>query len=413
MNFMGQLVLIIISVAFTLYQTIFHHKAFFTLDFFAFTVIAWLAGWQYDRSRLQYKKARENEEGYKILLDSLPRTVVIHHNEKILYANQAAARMIGAKSRDDLIGSCLLDWVVPDSKNKLAYRVKQINKENKCMDTYEYKLKRLDGTMFYFEASSIGITFAYKKAILTIGKDVTERKEETDRLLQKSEKLALLGQMAAGIAHEIRNPLTSIKGFIQLFKNNHLKEEYVDIVLSELERINSIVGEFLVLAKPTASVLAEQDVKLLVKDVVTLINTQSILNNVQIFVELESDLPKISCEEKQLKQVFLNLLKNSIEAMPDGGNIDVKVTKLDGDFISINIIDQGIGIPQERIATLGEPFYTTKEKGTGLGLMTCFKIIEAHNGELKIDSVVNQGTTIEVILPALSSSYLEHQPNKI
>jgi signal transduction histidine kinase len=214
--------------------------------------------------------------------------------------------------------------------------------------------------------------------------------------------LALLGQMAAGIAHEIRNPLTSIKGFVQLFKTEQHRVEYYDIVLSELDRINDIVGEFLVLAKPTAAVFAEKDVKELIKDVVTLINTQSILNNVQIFVEFECDLPRISCEENQLKQVFLNLLKNAIEAMPSGGNIDVKVKVKEEGKISIQIIDQGIGIPKERIPTLGEPFYTTKEKGTGLGLMTCYKIIENHHGELTIDSELNKGTTIEIILPTIT-----------
>jgi signal transduction histidine kinase len=250
--------------------------------------------------------------------------------------------------------------------------------------------------------SSLNIVIGGQEAVLSIGKDITERKEQTERLLQKSEKLALVGQMAAGIAHEIRNPLTSIKGFVQLFKSDQLREEYYDIVLAELERINIIVGEFLVLAKPTVAVFKETDVRILIKDVVTLINTQSILNNVQIFVEFDRDLPMVSCEENQLKQVILNLLKNAIEAMPQGGNIDVQVKEKEEGKISIQIIDQGIGIPKERIATLGEPFYTTKEKGTGLGLMTCYKIIESHNGELNIQSKVNVGTTIEVILPTIT-----------
>jgi signal transduction histidine kinase len=119
-------------------------------------------------------------------------------------------------------------------------------------------------------------------------------------------------------------------------------------------------------------------------------------------VEFECNLPKISCEENQLKQVFLNLLKNAIEAMPAGGNIDVKVKAKEEGKISIQIIDQGIGIPKDRIPTLGEPFYTTKEKGTGLGLMTCYKIIESHNGQLTIDSEINEGTTIEIILPTIT-----------
>ena len=151
--------------------------------------------------------------------------------------------------------------------------------------------------------------------------------------------------------------------------------------------------------------------KVLINDVVTLINTQSILNNVQIFVYFDSNLPMISCEKNQLKQVFLNLLKNSIEAMPNGGNIDVKVTGQEEGKISIQIIDQGIGIPKDRLSTLGEPFYTTKEKGTGLGLMTCYKIIEGHNGTLTIQSELNEGTTIEIILPTITQSLLKVELN--
>ncbi|PAE44511.1 ATP-binding protein [Bacillus sp. 7884-1] len=402
MNKLGQITLVLISVLFSGFQTIMEHERFFTIDFLIFTVIAWLVGCQYDRARFFGKKARASEESYKQLIDSLPRAVIIHQDNKVIYVNKEAVTTIGAKSKEDIIGTSIKNYLFPEYTERLNERMKQVKKETHPLNTIEYKFKRLDGSVFVFEGSSMLITFEGKEAVLSIGKDVTERKEQTEQLLQKSEKLALLGQMAAGIAHEIRNPLTSIKGFIQLFKTEQHRKEYYDIVLSELDRINDIVGEFLVLAKPTAAVFAEKDVKELIKDVVTLINTQSILNNVQIFVEFESELPRISCEENQLKQVLLNLLKNAIEAMPSGGNIDVKVKVKEEGKISILITDQGIGIPKERIPTLGEPFYTTKEKGTGLGLMTCYKIIESHNGELTIESEINEGTTIEIILPTIT-----------
>jgi PAS domain S-box-containing protein len=407
MNKSGQIILVFISILFTIYQKIVVHHPFFTVDFFIFTLIAWVVGWQYDKARYYETKARTSEESYKQLIDSLPEPVYICRDHKFLYVNKAAASMIGAANIKELIGRSLFDFIVPEYIDRSLERYKQVKKEKKPLYTIEYKAKRLDGSTFFFEVSSLSIIFDGKEAILSIGTDITDRKEKTERLLQKSEKLALLGQMAAGIAHEIRNPLTSIKGFVQLFKSDHPQEEYYDIVLSEIERINAIVGEFLVLAKPTVAVFIEKDVKVLIKDVVTLINTQSILNNVQIFVEFDRDLPIVSCEENQLKQVFLNLLKNAIEAMPRGGNIDVKVKEKKEGKISIQIIDQGIGIPKERIPTLGEPFYTTKEKGTGLGLMTCYKIIESHNGELNIQSKVNEGTSIEVLLPTITQPLLK------
>jgi len=410
MKISGQIVLVFISILFTGYQRIVEHHPFFTVDFFIFTCIAWIVGWQYDKARYYEKKARSSEESYKILIDSLPQPVYITQNHIFLYVNHAAANMIGTNQKEDLIGKHILDFVDPEYNDRLMERYRQIKKEIRPMNTIEYKAKRLDGSTFFFEVSSLSIVFGGKEAVLSIGKDITQRREQTEQLLQKSEKLALLGQMAAGIAHEIRNPLTSIKGFIQLFKANEQKDEYFDIVLAELERINNIVGEFLVLSKPTAVVYVEKDVRLLMKDVVTLIGTQSILNNVEIFLDVDHDLPMISCEENQLKQVFLNLLKNAIEAMPQGGNIYVKVKQKEEGQIFIKIVDQGVGIPNERISTLGEPFYTTKEKGTGLGLMTCYKIIEGHKGVLDIKSAVNEGTTIEITLPTITQPLLMGDP---
>ncbi|MBT2658040.1 PAS domain S-box protein [Bacillus sp. ISL-18] len=398
----GQVILVSISILFTIFQKLTDHHPFFTLDFFIFTMIAWIVGWQYDKARYYEKKAKASEESYKTLIDSLPQPVYITQNHHFLYANLAAVQMAGFERREDMIGRNLLDFILPDYNDRFNERLNQVKKEKSAVNTMEYKAKRIDGSTFFFEVTSLSISLGGKDAILSIGKDITARKEQTENLLQKSEKLALLGQMAAGIAHEIRNPLTSIKGFIQLFKAHQIKDEYFDIVLAELNRINAIVGEFLFLAKPTAAVYLDHDLTVLLNDVVTLISTQTILNNVEIAVAYDGNLPKVSCEENQLKQVFLNLFKNAIEAMPHGGTIEVNVRKKGEGQISIVIKDEGVGIPKERLSTLGEPFYTTKEKGTGLGLMTCYKIIESHHGILDIQSIVNKGTTIEITLPSIA-----------
>lgn len=406
MNKSGQVILVLISILFTSYQKTVNNENFFTIDFFIFTLIAWLVGRQYDKARYYEKQARSSEDSYKQLIDTLPESVIIHQDYRIVYVNKATVSMIGANSKEDLIGKSIYDFVDLKYEERVEERLKQVKLEKRPLNNIEHRVKHLDGSMFFFEVSSLSIVFGEKECVLSIGKDITSRKVHTEGLLQKSEKLAMLGQMAAGIAHEIRNPLTSIKGFIHLLKSNNLDEEYFDIVFSELERINSIVGEFLVLAKPSVANFVEQDVTILIKDIVTLIDTQSILSNVQIFVEFDRDLPMVNCEKNQLKQVFLNIIKNSIEAMPNGGNIDVKVKAKEEGKISIEIIDQGIGIPKERMSTLGEPFYSTKEKGTGLGLMTCFKIIESHNGQFIINSKLNEGTTIEIILPTITQSLL-------
>lgn len=395
----GQISLVIISVLFTSYQTIFSHETFFTFDFFLFTGIAWFVGWQFDKSRYYAEKARASEESYKMLLESLPVSVLIHKDFEILYANSSAVSGLSASDKGALIGRSLLDFIEMDYKGRLQERYQYIKAEKQLINNIEYQVKRLDGARRYFEVSSLYVEFEGKEAVLSIGTDISDKKKEQEQLLQKSEKLALLGQMAAGIAHEIRNPLTSIKGFVQLFKSSSQKEEYFDIVLSELDRINGIVGEFLVLAKPTADIFEKQDLTKLISEVILLSNTQSILNNVEIKVENNLHSPMIHCEKNQLKQVFLNIIKNAIEAMPDGGQLTIKVMKKTGNTISVQFIDQGVGISEDRIPSLGEPFYTTKEKGTGLGLMICYKIIENHNGRLTIESKVGEGTKIEIELP--------------
>ncbi|MGY6211059.1 ATP-binding protein [Cytobacillus firmus] len=395
----GQISLVIISVLFTSYQTIFSHETFFTFDFFLFTGIAWFVGWQFDKSRYYADKARASEESYKMLLESLPVSVLIHKDFEILYANSSAVSGLSASDKGALIGRSLLDFIEMDYKGRLQERYQYIKAEKQLINNIEYQVKRLDGARRYFEVSSLYVEFEGKEAVLSIGTDISDKKKEQEQLLQKSEKLALLGQMAAGIAHEIRNPLTSIKGFVQLFKSSSQKEEYFDIVLSELDRINGIVGEFLVLAKPTADIFEKQDLTKLISEVILLSNTQSILNNVEIKVENNLHSPMIHCEKNQLKQVFLNIIKNAIEAMPDGGQLTIKVMKKTGNTISVQFLDQGVGISEDRIPSLGEPFYTTKEKGTGLGLMICYKIIENHNGRLTIESKVGEGTKMEIELP--------------
>ncbi|WNQ09443.1 PAS domain S-box protein [Paenibacillus aurantius] len=236
-------------------------------------------------------------------------------------------------------------------------------------------------------------------AFASLSRDITEHKR-TDELLRKSDKLSVVGQLAAGVAHEIRNPLTSLKGFLQLLRGSAKENQnYYDIMLSELERINVIVNEFLFLAKPQISGSGKNDVCHLLKDVITLLDTQAILSNIEIRFQPEG-AAWVQCEENKLKQVFINILKNSMEAMPAGGVIRVEVTRPDSRQIRIRVEDEGEGIPGERLPKLGEPFYTTKEKGTGLGLMMCFKIIEAHKGRITISSSLGAGTIVDVYLPA-------------
>ncbi|MED0736582.1 ATP-binding protein [Aneurinibacillus thermoaerophilus] len=265
---------------------------------------------------------------------------------------------------------------------RLEEVIPQINGEPKVFDVIKVPLFHSDGQ---------------RKGIVVIGRDITELKK-TEELLRKSEKLSVVGQLAAGVAHEIRNPLTSIRGFVQFLREGNFKDEYFTTMLSELDRIELIVNEFLVLAKPQVMNFRRKNLSTLLHQVIALLSTEAVINNIQIVTDFIPVTALVDCDENQLKQVFINILKNAIEAMPNGGQITVQL-KQQHDKVLLYFIDQGYGIPEERIQKLGEPFYTTKEKGTGLGLMISYKIIQSHQGSIQIKSRENIGTTVEVILP--------------
>ncbi len=240
-------------------------------------------------------------------------------------------------------------------------------------------------------------------SIILICRDITEQKKAGE-IISKWERVSAVGELAAGIAHEIRNPLTTLTGFVQLLKAEVENTEYLDLMHSELSRIELVTNEFLMLAKPQVTKYQEVDLTSILNTVITMLNTQAIMSNTYIRMEIEIDRPMIKADGNHLKQVFINLLKNAIESMPKGGEILVKVQPSENNKVIIQFIDQGIGIQQELLPKLGEPFYSLKEKGTGLGLMISFKIIKEHQGDIKIFSSFGNGTTMEVYLPLIEEN---------
>nr|WP_279665291.1 PAS domain S-box protein [Ectobacillus ponti] len=271
----------------------------------------------------------------------------------------------------------------------------------------EIRNRAKDGTHYWVDTTIVpfldesGKPYQY----LAIRNDITERKEAEEQL-RRQDKLAAVGQMAAGIAHEIRNPLTSMKGyaeFLQLDETNPERQEYLNIILDEADRINSIVEEFLVLAKPKIVQLREQNVVPIIGNVVSLLEFEARKRQVRLHFDHNCDVIQVECDEDRLKQVFLNLIKNGIEAMPNGGDLYVRMMDV-GQQVQISVQDTGVGIPEEKLNQIGEPFFTTKKNGNGLGLMVSFKIIESHHGKIYIESEVDKGTTFNVVLPVKAAS---------
>lgn len=264
--------------------------------------------------------------------------------------------------------------------------------------------KAKDGSLYWVDTTIVpyidsnGETYQH----ISIQHDITEQKEAEEKIL-KTEKLSMVGELAAGIAHEIRNPLTTIRGFVQIL--DHFSEEkkflYSKTILEEIDRINFIISEFMVFAKPHTVYFKECNIIELLKKVLHLLGAEAALKNVEISSKFQSEYIFIYGEKNQLTQVFLNMIKNSIEALPIGGKIHISITTKDNHAL-ISIKDNGIGMTEDQLQKLGQPFYTTKDDGNGLGLMVSYKIIEKHKGRISVESKPEKGTQFTITFPLLT-----------
>ncbi|TWI56288.1 PAS domain-containing sensor histidine kinase [Halalkalibacter nanhaiisediminis] len=239
--------------------------------------------------------------------------------------------------------------------------------------------------------------------ILLIFNDVTDKRQMEQELI-RTEKLKVVGQLAAGFAHEIRNPLTTIRGFLQLVHQSeeisHKRKKHFDIMLKEIDRVNGIISELLNMANPKAAMVKSVvDVAELIKEKEMLYTGEAEANKIT-FKTIVEPLPLIFSDGQKLDQAIINLIKNSFEAMPDGGVLTIRAREFAAsDVIKIDIADTGCGMSEETLDKLGTPFYTTKEMGTGLGMMTTFRIIEEMGGSLSVKSELGKGTTFTITLP--------------
>ncbi|MGU3471402.1 chemotaxis protein CheB [Paenibacillus sp. D51F] len=350
----------------------------------------------------ELKEANEELLRLSYAIEQSPILVVISDLEGgILYANRQFQDLTGETS-ESIYGrhlESLDDWQASGCS------FADIWEKLKRGEIWEGELAGIgkDGAVYWEQARlvpivKLGETIHYMK----ISENITDRKT-TEEMLRKSEMLGAVGQLAAGIAHEIRNPLTSLKGFTKLMQEDN-RRNYISIMAMELERIEQIVSELLVLSKPQAVDFHPVALGTVLRDVVMLIEAQATMNNVQLELEMPENDMLVQGVDNQLKQVFINLIKNSIEAMGSGGIIQVKASIGEDNMAWTRIIDQGSGIPPEKLAKLGEPFFSTKARGTGLGLVMTYKIVENHHGKMYYESELGKGTTGFVGLPIIRSS---------
>ncbi|PWK16470.1 sensor histidine kinase [Tumebacillus permanentifrigoris] len=220
--------------------------------------------------------------------------------------------------------------------------------------------------------------------------------------MHRAEKLGIISELAASIAHEVRNPLTVVRGFLQLVSHNAdpKNKQYMDTAITELDRAVFIISDYLNFAKPQVETLAVFDASRELHDVVGLMTSFALLNGVQINPQLESGL-WVRANPDKFKQAVINLLKNSIEASQSTGSVVHLRAYHDPQHIVIQVQDTGVGMTPDMLQRLGQPFYSTKEKGTGLGTMVTLRLIEAMDGELSFASTLGSGTEVTIRLPAV------------
>jgi two-component system, sporulation sensor kinase A len=357
----------------------------------------------------EYHQLIEEENQLSTLLHSLPDFVCFKDGEgRWLKVNQFGRQLYNLEEIDYL-GKTDRDLgeLVPFFKEAFDYCAEsdeqswQEGNVTRCEEGFYVP----SGEFKTFDVIKVPLfnTDESRKGLVIIGRDISQQKMAEEMLLRK-EKLSVVGELAAGIAHEIRNPLTSIKGFIQLLEENeHVAESYLTVMSSEMDRINQIVGELLILSKPQMREFKAFDMREVLDYTTKVMGHEALLKGITIQENCPYTPMKVYGDKNQIIQVLINIVKNAIDAMTEG-NITVECS-IGEKHINISVLDQGTGISPERLKRLGEPFFTLKEKGMGLGLTISQKILEDHKGSLHIESEVNKGTKVNVLLPR----YMENE----
>lgn len=254
----------------------------------------------------------------------------------------------------------------------------------------------------------------YQESLARLDESHRKLKEQSDMLLEaeeqlrRADRLSALGELSAGMAHEIRNPLGSIKGTAEIlredFSPGDKKYEFLQIMLKEINRLDRILSEFLMFARPAMPELRDTDLNRLIKSVLELVDRQAAGSGIDISFDARKPIA-VKADEGLITQAFLNLTLNAVQAMPDGGRLTIEnemISSKDGkgSMCRISFTDTGVGIPKENQKRLFNPFFTTKKEGTGLGLAITHRIIEAHGGTISLESREGNGSVFTVTLPA-------------
>ncbi|MGQ9696325.1 MAG: two-component system sensor histidine kinase NtrB [Thermodesulfobacteriota bacterium] len=342
-----------------------------------------------DRTLGRMKTYTEN------VLESVGEGIISTDKEgKIVTLNSRAVEILGSLA--DNVKGRKIEETLPINKELLAS-----SKENRFLDQ-EIIFQPLASKEIplILRVTPLQDESGQEMGSVILLRDLREVRDLQEKV-RRSERLASLGRLAAGIAHEIRNPLSSIRGFAQFFGNRFQGQEeetYAAVMIKEVDRLNRVISELLDFARPQKPHLERQNLQNILESILVLLEEELRKKKIEVEKNYETDLPLVMADHDQISQAFLNLLLNSIESMGEKGKICLSFKKIESGAVEIVIKDTGRGIPAEDIEKIFEPFFSTKRKGTGLGLAIVHQIIEGHGGEIKVKSVEGKGTTFYITL---------------
>ena len=342
---------------------------------------------------------RRSEARYRTLFESAGDAILIYNlNGRLLAANRLACDRLGYELKE-LLQMAPADLESPPYAGWFQERMEELRQHGHHF--FETVHLRSDGTPIPTELSSRLIEYEGDMAVLAIARDVTERRQMEQRLLH-TERLAAMGQLAAALAHEINNPLQSIGSSIELVLDYPLspgeQEEYLEAVRQEVRRLMDVTGRVLDFARPPRSERQPVSAADVVRYALALADKQLEQSHIDIQLDLPEGLPLVQASHGEVAQVFLNLIINAIEAMPDGGQLRIAARGL-GNAVEIEFTDTGAGLSAAALATLFQPFHTTKEYGTGLGLAVSYNIIQQQGGSISAANIPAGGAVFTVSLP--------------
>lgn len=323
----------------------------------------------------------------------LPMILISMNDGSFVEVNEAFIKRNGY-SKEELMGVRITDinhWVDLSQYFEFIGDIR----EKGSVNNYDVKFNKKSGEVWNALLSGVSIMWKNQECVLAIANDITELRRYQSNIAHL-ERLNLIGEMSASISHEIRNPMTTVRGFLQLFlkRDRYAQDrEYILLMIEELDRANSIITQFLSLAKNKAVELKCQSLNKIIENLVPLLLAEAMKQDKNLKLEL-GDIPDIIFDKNEIHQLILNLVLNGLEAMSAGGYITIKTFKA-GDKVVLAVQDQGTGIPPEVLEKLGTPFFTTKDNGTGLGVAICYSIAQRHNARINIETDSN-GTTFFV-----------------